>query len=237
MPWRLVIKAIDKKRLAVAVGVLGESFGREVTPITIRAYELGLDEIAIEEIEKAVSRAIAEKKFMPVPAELRELSGELLPQDRAIKAWAVFREARRIYGYYRSVNFDDSLINATVRNLGGWMRVDDEIDNMTIHEYETFFRKKFEQIYVSLYHSGIRMEDAQPLMGFCEMENLRLGFDPHDPDAFFRNDEARRITAKSMAIIEIKSGLPTLPQPDYIQAKVIPLEQTKLLEHIGKMPE
>jgi len=166
----------DRKRLAVAVGALGEAFGRAVTKVTIHAYEIGLAGLPIAAIEHATRRAIAERKFMPVPSELRELAGAISPADRAIKAWDALDKAVTRYGYYDSVDFDDKLINAAVRSMGGWMRLSERYNT----DEEKWIRKDFERIYESLMRSGVSTEAIGPLLGFHEQNN-RGRYDNHVP--------------------------------------------------------
>jgi len=160
------------ERFAAAVTTLGEAFRQQVTSVTIRAYEIGLKGIPLAAIEQAIAAAIGRCRFMPVPCELRQLAGELGPEDRAIKAWDAFTKALHTHGWYASVDFDDSLINATVRNLGGWMPL---IDRMEA-EGDKWTRKDFERVYASLAKTGINESDAQPLVGFHEQNNRFLGY-------------------------------------------------------------
>lgn len=164
---------MDKPRFARAIAVLAEAFRQKCTETTIRAYEFGLSDLTIEAIEKAVTKAIGQCKFMPVPAELRELSGELRPEARAAMAWAVVIDAVRRFGYYKSVYFDDPTITATIRNLWHtWEQFDDALEAGD----ETWLRKDFERVYKMLYQSGVSAEDALPLLGAHERNNATKGY-------------------------------------------------------------
>ena len=114
---------------------------------------------------------------MPTPAELRELAGELTPKARAIIAWGVLsREAQR--GYYETVEFDDPIVNAAIRNIGGWEYVT-TIDDK--REWESFVRQRFEAAYVALYQRGISIGQGAPLLGYHERENALSGHDTSQP--------------------------------------------------------
>jgi hypothetical protein len=209
------MNANEKKRLAVAVGVLGESFGREVTGITIRAYELGLEGIIIDEIEKAVSRAIAEKKFMPVPSEVRELAGDIPPADRAIKAWAIVMQQIGRYDYYNTMLFDDPIINATIRNLWrNWIVFCDALEK----EGDKWMRKDFERVYISLMRSGVGQDGTTPLLGWTENNNRKLGYEIKPP-------------------VLVNCGLPKLPMLFCETKQPLKADRAKLLEGIGKSIE
>lgn len=162
------------KRLAIVVGVLAEAYRREITDVTIRAYEMGLQGVAIVDIERAAQRAVETCKFMPVPAELRELAGGLTPKQRAVLAWGAFKAAIASHGYYASVDFDDQVVNATVRNLGGWMPVIEQMEA----EGDKWIRKDFERVYEAFAATGIGPDLARPLLGFFEQSNIEHGY--HD---------------------------------------------------------
>lgn len=194
----------DRKRLAVAVGTLGEAYGRAVTKVTIKAYEIGLAGLPIAAIEHAARRAIAERRFMPVPSELRELAGVMSPEDRAILAWGAVAKAVARHGYYDSVDFDDKIINAAIRNLGGWT----EIAVRFNEEEEKWARKDFERVYISMMRSGVNAEHIGYLSGFFEQDNRGRGFEDHVPQVEL-----------------IATGLPPhapgmLPQPPKTQRRI-----------------
>lgn len=163
----------DQTRFIVALGALASTFGREVDEALIMGFEMGLEGLTTEQIERSVALAVRTKKFFPSPAELRELAGEVPSGERAVVAWDAFAQAVSKHGYYDSVDFDDPVINATIRNLGGWQRVC-QIDDPK--EFETFFRKDFERVYVALYKAGISPEQASPLIGYCESQNALNGY-------------------------------------------------------------
>lgn len=151
---------MDERRFASAIGILGEAFREKVTATTIRAYRLGMRELSIEQVERAVAVGIEQRTFMPRPAELRQLAGVLSPEDRACLAWEVLRKAgcnRR-----ESVCFDDPTIAATVRNLWGtWWKYCD-VANDT--RDATWLRKDFERVYCMLFR-GDGGSQQSPLLG------------------------------------------------------------------------
>lgn len=169
----------DKARaagIAAAVTMLAENFRQQVTKHTFDAYAVGLEGLTIKQIEAGVSRALRECKFMPSSAEIRQLSGELNGQDRAVKAWDAFEHAVIEQGGYRTVDFDDVVINATVRSLGGW----EAVCTMPVKEFDTFLRQKFLTAYASHYASGVGEDEAAPLVGLFDRENARNGHEEQD---------------------------------------------------------
>ena len=161
------------KEIAAAVGILGEAWRQKVTPATIKAYQIGLDDLTSEAVKTATTRAIRQCKFMPTVSELRELAGETSHGDRAVLAWGAFEKAVQGIGYYRSPDFDDPIINATCRNLGGWMAA----CCTEGEEFDKWYRQRFLKTYEVLSRRGVGDEESAPLIGCVQRENGRLGYD------------------------------------------------------------
>lgn len=215
----------DRKRLAVAVGALGEAFGRPVTTVTIRAYEIGLRGLSIADIERAVNIAIAERKFMPVPSELRELAGEMRVEDRAVVAWSIVESAMRRLGGGRTVLFDDPATNATIANLWRtWTAFEEALDR----DEEKWLRKDFERVYCALLRSGVGPNGFLPLAGENDLHGspymVSLAV-----ERGWKEPEVARVTC----------GLPALSRLGSVQqpTKRLPHGDQKLLESIGVIPE
>lgn len=160
----------DRKPLATAVGALAETFRQTITPATVVAYEMALDDLPIESVERAVRVAMRHCKFFPAAVELRELAGELRPQDRAIAAWDAFERAVVEHGGYKSIEFDDPALTATVRNLGGWQRCCE----MPAEEFDKWLRKDFERVYLTMLNRPPDREVGH-LVGIHESENSLSG--------------------------------------------------------------
>lgn len=161
----------DLPRFVELITALAAAFGKEADEPMFLGYEMALDDVPIASIERAVRSAMRTCKFMPAAVELRELSGEIPPATRAVVAFGALQKTVETVGAYRTVDFDDPIINATVRNLGGWERVCD----LPASEFDTFFRKDFERVYVSLFKSGISGEQAAPLVGILDRTNAFNG--------------------------------------------------------------
>ena len=157
----------DRKDFGITITALARTFNREADEPLLLGYWMGLEDIDMAAVNKGASRAMRECKFMPTVAEIRELSGQMLPADRAALAWEAFRKALQIHGCYESVSFDDKLINATVRNLGGWGRVDERLER----EGETWVRKEFEKVYQMFLRTGATAGQALALGGLHETNN------------------------------------------------------------------
>lgn len=150
----------DKNAFAMLIGALCVAFGKEASKPTAAAYWMGLRDLEITAVERAVEAAIQTRKFMPAPGDLRELAGVEPPGLRIAKAWDVARGAIGKYGSYATVQFDDPAITASIRLLGGWR----EFCNTPPDEMK-WRQKEFERIYSGFRQSGVLEEEARPLLG------------------------------------------------------------------------
>lgn len=139
-------------RITAAVATLCEAFNRKPTPATFAAYEIGLKGLSEEQVELATAQALSKCKFMPVPAELRELAGTGGDsyESMAERAFHVLDKAVTSLGADRSVNFHDGAINAAVRLLGGWQKCCDQ----PREEFEKWYRKDFIRTYIGVCRNG-----------------------------------------------------------------------------------
>lgn len=196
-------KKPERLKFAATISALAATFGREMDEATIQCYWLALDDLQQADINRAVKAAMKTCKFMPSGRELRELAGVMSPESRAVVAWEQFERAVALHGYYDSINFDDAVINATVRNLGGW----EKVCCLEGDEFSKWLRKDFERVYVSLMQNGISAEQAAPLIGHSERQNRSAGY-LTDGQLLLGNGEQ-----KPLQRIEYKTGLPPHADP------------------------
>lgn len=193
----------DKKAFAAVIGGLAVSTGKEADSILLKAYWVGLEDLPIDAVQRAAMKALRESKFMPSVAELRELAGVASSQDQALKAWGVFQEAVRKHGYHRSVLFEDPVITATVRNLGGWMRVCDLPED----EFSKWLRKDFISTYEALSHGDVGLSGEGHLIGFFESQNRKNGYE---------HDQPKLISSGGKSVPKLKADRPSgLPRVEF----------------------
>lgn len=171
------MKTTEKPAFVIIITALAEAFNRKATEPLLLGYWMGLGDLEFAAVEHAAARAMVECKFMPVPAELRQLAGGILPADRAALAWEAFIKALQLHGCYVSVDFDDKLINATVRNLGGWLQVDERLEQ----DGDIWVRKDFERVYQAFLRTGVSTSQALALGGIHESNNLLNGYEVKSP--------------------------------------------------------
>lgn len=147
------------------IASLAMAFDREATEVLYDAYWLGLGDLSIEQIRSAVALAIRECQNFPKPVELRRLCGAHIDADaRAIAAWGDVQTALPL-GSWKHVDFEDKLINATIRNLGGWPGF---VGRFTDAEAEKWLRLEFIKTYNSFANSGVSGEAVAPLPGLSQ---------------------------------------------------------------------
>lgn len=142
---------------------LGVVYDRQITDDMLAVYFECLRDIPIWRLKAIAASHVACNRFWPTPSELRGVN----PSADAVRAWDTANAAIHIHGMYRHVDFDDSVVNATIRHLGGWPEfcARDPKD-------ETWTRKEFIQTYKSLAASGLTAEQAAPLAGISEANQV-----------------------------------------------------------------
>lgn len=143
-----------------AVAVLTTAFNRESSETLTEAYLLALSDLSADEVAAAMKRAMVECRFMPVPSELRAFSRP--PRDMArdiALAWEAVRRAVDAHDYTKSVDFGP-LVNAVVRNLGGWQA----LCASTVPDL-VWRRKDFERVYATFAAADPLTLHGGPLRG------------------------------------------------------------------------
>jgi hypothetical protein len=164
-----------EEQIAECVTILAEAFRQRVSEMTFRTYDIGLSDLDINDVKRAVVKAIRECKFMPTVRELRELCGvsetSIDRKDRPLLAWAAVRYAMSKVGAYDTTTFTDPVVNATIRQLGDWPKLC-ETRSADLHWLE----KSFCKTYTALYGAKLSEEQTRPLPGLTEIDNVRNGY-------------------------------------------------------------
>lgn len=153
-----------KEAFATMMQMLGETFNRQLSSGMLDGYWMALEDLSIDEIKDAARKAAAECRFMPVPAELRALVRA--PKNVAadvVQAWQAVRKAIDKHDYLvASIDFGP-LVNAVIRNLGGW----DTFCRARLPELDNpgWLRKRFEEVYRALSTAEPTTLHGEPLQG------------------------------------------------------------------------
>lgn len=162
----------DKMRFTQMLGVVAESFEKELTDGMARGYWAALQDLPMAEVTRAMQDALKTCEYMPRPANIRKLAGraELGSDHRAALAWQAVRAAIARHGTYKSVDFDDPIVNCSIRNLGGWVA----LGQKSAEDFDIWTRKEFERIYQTIALSGASEDDVSYLPGISESQNTGL---------------------------------------------------------------
>jgi hypothetical protein len=134
-----------KRELENALMILFATFGQTATPNQLRGYVLALRNLSLDQIKVAVDKAGQQCKRLPVPADLIALSGFVTLERQSALAWQAAVDSVVAKGPYKNVDFhQDRIINATIRNLGGW---DSFISQFKNAESEKWLRREFIRVY------------------------------------------------------------------------------------------
>lgn len=134
---------------------------------------MGLEDLEFKVVKVGIHRAFRESRFLPTPAEIRELAGVVKPLERTVLAFQAVRKAVQKHTSYESVVFDDPVVTATVRCLGGWIAVCEIKSGV---EFDDKLAGRFERTYIRLCASGVSPDLCKPLFGSLDRENFGKGF-------------------------------------------------------------
>ena len=148
----------ERTTFSDSMTALGVIFGQAVDKTMRQAYWQFLRDLPMPDFLRAIEAAGKTLKWFPKPAELRELSGAGVAVNAA-EAWEAVIGAMRKHDYTASVDFGP-LVNAVVRNLGGWLWLCDRSERDL-----TFERKKFEELYAAHATKDPAHLNGAPLLG------------------------------------------------------------------------
>jgi hypothetical protein len=127
----------------------------QATPETVAVYVRLLSDIPLDDLQTIVDQVIANDKFLPTIAELRDMHHTLNHADQITwaDAWdSVMAEMRRI-GSYGSPHFEDELTARVVKSMG-WKA-------LCASENTQTDRAQFRDMYNAI---ASRQESAQKLL-------------------------------------------------------------------------
>lgn len=171
-----------------AMGLLSAALARTIDRATLEAWFLILGDLTAEQLNAGIIRTLRTYEYagLPSPALIRRncgaqsggAQGTLAVEDRSAVAWSAIKRAVARVGGYHSIDFDDPLITATVRALGGWERI---CNTEAGEQFDVWLRRDFERLYASLQRTGIDATETQPLPGLIDVMNAATGHDDRSP--------------------------------------------------------
>jgi hypothetical protein len=169
----------DARELLAQVQALAAGYRQEADKATQQAYLIGLADVPLADVKRAVLQALRSEEFMPTVARLRKLAGaEVGGENRAILAFEALAKLVSREGAYRSVLTDDPILNATINACGGW----EAVCEVTTDDWHSHFRHRFLKTY------GANLEakrgTMQPQLGISDKQNTANGFEMSKPRLF-----------------------------------------------------
>ena len=161
----------DKPQFLQILTGLSDLYNAELSRVSITLFWEALKTHRIDLISVAASEHVKHSKWMPKPSEFLDIltKSEMNPEERAILAWGCVSRAAKSIGGYSCVDFDDPIINATIRNQGGWSR----ICSQPAEHFESFIRRQFIADYVVMYGAKLSPDALLPLQGTFDKDNPR----------------------------------------------------------------
>lgn len=178
----------EKSELAEAMTRMFRIRGIVCTEESLVAWLRLLGDLPPRAAIDAIDRFLAESTEYPTPAAVRKYAGVpqvLTDEERAKIAWPIVRGAISTHGMYQTMLFDDRLVNAALRMMGGWEAFCD-----TLTKDMVWREKEFVEKYCLVAKSGIG--DGSPLPGIIHRINSSNG-DLKTP------------------VVKVRIGLPTHP--------------------------
>ncbi len=153
---------------------LSELFNAKLSPAVQQIYFNALKDLELSAVMEAMNATVCSSRFMPKPAELREMicGGT---EDKAEQAWIGWRAAARQVGSYSSILTDDPALAETLMAVfGGWPQA---CGVSLSDEMWAAKRKEFGRVYRVMANRGLTGE--RYLAGTIEAGNAAFPERPH----------------------------------------------------------
>jgi hypothetical protein len=134
--------------------------------VTFSRYDAN---VVVQALTKYVSRAEVTYNVVQPNDIMLLIKGS--PEDRAAAAWHKFFAAVRDRSPYLSIIFDDPYIHATVKYMGGWAKVAQEMEV----DAREMYRRVFEDNYKQFLRSGLPADTPLRLPGVVENQCIADG--------------------------------------------------------------
>lgn len=178
------MKAEDRERFGVAMGVMGENFQKAPSQSLAEIYFKFLEDLSIEDFEKACTTLINTRKLtgtFPLIAEIREAARPgMQNMDLLVDhAWRKLMVAVERHGYYDSILFDDGPIHQILKSWDGWMNWSGTVTNDELK----WVRKDFDKLYRAYYAMNLP-RPVDHLIGYFEHQNALSGVEEFNGPIF-----------------------------------------------------
>lgn len=176
----------DKRKFLEVLTAMSELYDSPLSSVGIDIYWSAVKKYPLEKFLVAARVHTETSKWMPKPSDFVDAmnKSELSISERSNLAWLSVCNAVRSVGGNRGVRFDDPLIHAVVRSLGGWVslcRGKQEYFNSTVRNA---FIKTYEHMASCANNGNVlgTLSSLEPLRGAMDdmVVNIATGL-PHGP--------------------------------------------------------
>ena len=111
---------------------MSSAIGREIPESQMKTWFEILGDLTFDQFKVGIVKTLNSNTFAGLPpiGLIRQNAtgnvGQIDAEDRALLAWGKVFAAIGKHGGYRTVTFDDPLIVATIREIGGWVALCDQ---------------------------------------------------------------------------------------------------------------
>lgn len=160
----------DRAEFAKLLTSVYSAYDKDISEFTLTAFWETLKRFDFEDVRRAFHVHYGNPdsgQFAPKPGNIIKIL-EGGSGDRGLLAWSKVERAVRQVGPYQSVVFDDPIIHAVIRDMGGWIQLGD------CQEREFEFRgKEFATRYRGYAETGRNDNFPAKLIGIAEADNTR----------------------------------------------------------------
>ncbi|NQV29233.1 MAG: hypothetical protein HQ518_33175 [Rhodopirellula sp.] len=168
---------MTRTEFAEGIALLTATVGRQMPDEQLAAWFAMLKDLSAEQLRRGIVKTLQTHQFAGFPPIGSVLSncntagtiGSL--KDRSLLAWHDARKCISRVGPGDSIDFDDPLINAVIRALGGWPSFC-QVETSKIQWLE----KDFREMYAALACCPLREDQTRRLSGQFEINHSRDGY-------------------------------------------------------------
>lgn len=169
---------MNRTEFAQGLALLTGAVGKPMPDEQIASWFALLNELTPEQFRRGIVETLRTHQFAGFPPvgsvrtnALAGVASTVAPKDRPVAAWLAVRTAIVRVGGYASPNFADPVINAVIRDLGGWPVVCD-----TPTSELPWLEKRFREAYVAYSGVALRPYQTARLVGITEIDNNAKGY-------------------------------------------------------------
>jgi hypothetical protein len=198
------MKPSDVTELTRVLTSLSSLYGKPMSKPLMELYWAALKRFDLSEVKRALQAHVSHPdtgQYMPKPADVvRFLQGD--SRTQALQAWSRAVRASCEVGIYTSVIFDDPVIHAVIRDMGGW------VPFCQIREKELPFRERnFTERYVGYLHHPPAHYPKQ-LTGLFAHHNALQGYKSEPPVCIGDPQKARGVYQRGQIPGSLYHALP-----------------------------